>query len=149
MKTNKAGIEKRFAKTKDYKKTLENIIETDKCPFCPENFKYHKNPILKKHKDWQVTENSWPYQDTIYHFIFIPDKHMTTFQDLTSKDFETVKYLVNWVIDKYKIKGGGLTLRFGDQNYTGATVLHLHFHLIVPKLKPNSKIAKTVNFPIG
>ena len=52
-------------------------------------------------------------------------------------------------IKKYKIKGGGLTLRFGEQNYTGATVLHLHFHLIVPKLKPKSKLAKIVNFPIG
>ena len=42
LKKNKAGIDKRFAKTKDYKKTLEKIIKTDKCPFCPDNFKYHE-----------------------------------------------------------------------------------------------------------
>jgi diadenosine tetraphosphate (Ap4A) HIT family hydrolase len=149
MTKNKAGIVKRFAKTKDYKNTLEKIIKTDKCPFCPENFKYHKKPILKKYNDWLVTENSWPYKDTGYHFIFIPKKHMENFSDLTDKDFQSVKYLVNWVINKYKIKGGGLTLRFGNQDYTGASVSHLHFHLIVPQLKPKTKLAKTVNFPIG
>lgn len=149
MPTNKAGIEKRFAKTKDYKNTLEKIIKTEKCPFCPDNFKYHKKPILKKYKGWLATSNSWPYNDTTYHFIFIPEKHKEKFSDLNDKDLQAVKYLVNWVINKYKIKGGGLTLRFGEQNYTGATVLHLHFHLIVPKLKPRSKIAKTVWFPIG
>jgi len=149
MQKNKAGIDKRFAKTKDYKKTLENIIKTDKCPFCPENFKYHKKPILKEYNGWIVTENSWPYKDSKIHLIFIPIKHKKRFADLSAKDMEAVRYLVNWVCDKYKIKGGGLTLRFGEQNYTGATVLHLHFHLIVPKLRPNSKLAKTVNFPIG
>ena len=47
------------------------------------------------------------------------------------------------VLKKYNIKGGVLALRFGDTAYTGATVCHLHFHLIVPKK------SQTVNFPIG
>jgi diadenosine tetraphosphate (Ap4A) HIT family hydrolase len=149
LKKNKAGIVKRFAKTQDYANVLDNIIETEKCPFCPDNFKYHKKPILKKYNGWMATLNSWPYKDTTHHFIFICEKHKEKFSDLSDKDLQAVKYLVNWVTQKYKIKGGGLTLRFGDQNYTGATVLHLHFHLIVPELKTNSKIAKTVNFPIG
>ncbi len=149
MTKNKAGVAKQFAKNKNYKKILTNIEKTDKCPFCPENFKYHQKPILKKYNGWLVTENSWPYKATNYHFIFIPNKHMTKFQELTDKDFKAVKYLINWIINKYKIKGGGLTLRFGEQNHTGATVSHLHFHLIVPELKPKTKLAKTVNFPIG
>ncbi len=148
-KQNKAGIAKRFAKTKNYKRTLEKIIKTDKCPFCPDNFKYHKKPILKKYKGWLVTSNSWPYKDTTHHFIFIPQKHKEFFSELTAQDFTAIKHLIDWTVKKHKIKGGGITLRFGDQNYTGATVLHLHFHLIIPKLKPNSKIAKTVWFPIG
>lgn len=149
MTKNKAGIVKRFAKSKNYKKTLENIIATEKCPFCPDNFKYHKKPILKKYKGWLVTQNSWPYKNTRYHFVFIPKKHKEKFSDLSAQDLETVRHLVNWITGKYKIKGGGLTLRFGEQNYTGATVIHLHFHLIVPKLNPKSKLAKTINFPIG
>jgi len=38
-------------------------------------------------------------------------------------------------------------MRFGDSDYTGATVTHLHLHLMVPKLKRGK--ALTVEFPIG
>jgi len=149
MRPNKSGIESRFAKTKEYKKTLEKIIKTNKCPFCPDNFKYHKKPILKKYQDWLATANSWPYKNTKHHFVLIPIKHKTNFSDLTIQDFQAVKYLVNWLNKKYKIKGGALALRFGDQNFTGATVRHLHFQLITPQLKPSKTTAKVVNFPIG
>lgn len=146
---NKSGVDIRFAKSKEYKNVLTSIIKTDKCPFCPNNFKYHKNPILKKHQGWIVTANSWPYKDTKHHFLFIPNKHLTQFFDLTAKDLKAVKNLIDWIVTKYKIKGGGVTLRFGEQKYTGATVSHLHFHLIVPKLDSKTKTAKVINFPIG
>lgn len=146
---NKAGIALQFARTNDYKKILEDIISTAKCPFCPDNFKYHKKPILKKYNGWLATENSWPYPGTKRHFIIISIKHKNKFSDLSAKDFKTVQYLVNWLIKKYKITGGGFTLRFGDQKYTGATVSHLHFHLIQPQLKQKTKKAKTIWFAIG
>ncbi|MDD5341217.1 MAG: HIT domain-containing protein [Patescibacteria group bacterium] len=148
-KKNKAGVALQFAKNKGYKKILEDIISTEKCPFCPDNFKYHKKPILKDYQGWLATQNSWPYPGTLRHFIIISKKHKNKFSDLSAKDFLAVQALVNWLIKKYKIKGGGLTLRFGEQIYTGATVSHLHFHLIQPKLKLNSKKAKTIWFAIG
>jgi diadenosine tetraphosphate (Ap4A) HIT family hydrolase len=146
---NNSGVAKRFAKNEDYKKTLEAIEQTDKCPFCPDNFKYHKKPILKEFQGWMATENSWPYTGTKHHFIFIAKEHKDKFQDLTDQDFQAIRYLINWIIDEYKIPGGGLTLRFGEQTYTGATVRHLHFHLIVPDLNPETKLANTINFAIG
>jgi len=148
-KQNKAGIDIRFAKTADYKDTLETIIKTEKCPFCPDNFRYHKNPILKEHKDWVVTENSWPYKDTKHHFIFISEAHHETFSDLSDEDFLAIKHLMNWVIKKFDVRGGGFAFRFGEQKYTGATVHHLHAHLIVPGLDSGEDKAKTVSFPIG
>jgi len=148
-KSKGAGIDIRFAKTGDYRKTLEKIIDTDKCPFCPNNFKYHKKPILKKLNGWLATENSWPYENTKHHFIFIPEAHKETFSDLTVEDFKTLRELIGWVIEKYKIEGGGVTMRFGDQKFTGATVHHLHLHLIVPEINGRLLNAKVVTFPIG
>ena len=107
-----------------------------------------KKKILKTYKKWFITESSWPYQNTKFHFLIISEKHKEEFSDLKTSDFEIVSCLANWAIKKYKIKGGALTLRFGDTEYTGATVCHLHFHFIVPKLD-KSKNAKVVNFPIG
>lgn len=138
-----------FAKTRDYGGVLKTIEQTAKCPFCKENFKYHKKPILKREKGWLVTENSWPYKNSKYHFILIPDKHKENFDKLTISDFKTVSKLVSWLIKKYKIKGGGFLLRFGNSFHTGATVCHMHFHIIVPKLEKGKNRLRTVYFPIG
>ncbi|MBI4836295.1 MAG: hypothetical protein HY817_03465 [Candidatus Abawacabacteria bacterium] len=149
MAKNKAGIDTRYAKTGDYKDTLESIIKTDKCPFCPDNFKYHKKPILRRYKGWCVTENSWPYANTKHHFIFISKAHKENFAEINDADFHAVRILANWLTKKYKIKGGGLTFRFGDSSYTGATVRHLHMHFIVPILDSKKQQAVPVYFPIG
>lgn len=144
----KKVVDLKYAKSKDYKKTLETIEDTAKCPFCKENFKYHKKKILKTYKNWFITKSSWPYKNSKFHFLIISEKHKEEFGDLKNSDFKIVSDLVNWAIKKYKIKGGALTLRFGDTQYTGATVCHLHLHFIVPELDKN-KNAKVVNFPIG
>lgn len=144
----KKVVDTRYAKSKDYKKTLETIENIAKCPFCKENFKYHKKKILKTYKTWFITESSWPYKNAKFHFLIISEKHKEEFSDLKPSDLKIVSDLTNWAIKKYKIKGGALTLRFGDTQYTGATVCHLHFHLIVPKLDKNRN-AKVINFPIG
>ncbi len=137
------------AKSSDYKKVIEEIATTGKCPFCKENFKYHKKPIYKKHGKWFLTNNSWPYKNTENHLIILGNEHKENFSELTATDFKSVTYLANWAIKKWKIKGGALTMRFGDTDYTGASVSHLHFHLISPLIDKKKGRAKVVNFPIG
>jgi len=145
----KKVVNLKYAKTSDYGNVLKIIDSTNKCPFCKENFKYHKKPIIRREKKWFITENTWPYKNSQYHFIIIAEKHKEEFSELTQSDFETVSKLANWAVKKYKIKGGGLTMRFGDSDYTGATVNHLHFHLIVPKFNNKKKKVDPVYFPIG
>lgn len=143
-----AWVRPEFAKDEDYRDVLNIIDKTEKCPFCPENFKYHSKPIILDYKDWVVTENTWPYEWSEYHILFIPKKHKTYFSDLTPDDFETLQYLINHVVNKFWIHWWGITMRFWDQTYTWATVHHLHMHLIVPKIKNDGK-AEVVYFPIG
>ncbi len=137
----------RSARSKEYKDVLETIAKTKKCPFCKKNFKYHQRPILKKENGWFITESSWPYKNTKHHLLIIAEKHKESFADLKTSDFQTIANLANWAIKKYKIKGGALILRFGKPAYTGATVNHLHFHIIVPEI--GAKKAEVVHFPIG
>ena len=145
----KPVVDKRFAKGKPgYEKVISKIENLGKCPFCPDNFKYHKKPLLKNYKGWFLTENSWPYKNAEKHFLGISEIHKEKFSELTLNDFESIKYLVNWASTKFKIKGGAIALRFGETNYTGATVCHIHFHLIIPKLNAQG-LSKAVNFPIG
>lgn len=142
-------VQKKFAKTTAYRDVLATIEKTKRCPFCRENFRYHRRPILKRSGGWIATENSWPYRGTRIHCLLISERHRERFEELTLRDFGAVSRLVRWLIKQYNIPGGGLALRFGDPRFTGATVRHLHFQLIQPgKKRRGGKIA-TVQFPIG
>lgn len=145
----KKVVDKRFAKGKKiYSKVLDKIESIGVCPFCPNNFTYHKKPILKSRGSWFITENNWPYKNTEKHFLIISEKHKENFNELTLKDFESTKFLVNWAVKEFNIGGGAIALRFGDTSHTGATVCHLHFHLIYPKQNKRN-VSKTVIFPVG
>lgn len=142
MKKKKV-VDPRFAKEKDYRDVLKTIETKEKCPFCPDNFQYHKHPVLKKYGKWFITKISWPYENNKFHFIIIREKHRENVSELTASDMGDILFLAKWAVNKFKIKGGAIAMRFGETSYTGATVCHLHAHLIVPKK------GKTVNFPIG
>ncbi len=149
MKKARPVVNERYSKGKgDYEQVIKTIATRGQCPFCPDNFKYHKKPILKTYQGWLITENSWPYKNTDKHFVIISLKHKELFSDLAAADFRAVSHLTNWAIKKFNIRGGALALRFGDTNCTGATVCHLHFQLIYPK-RDRGGMAQTVNFPIG
>ncbi|MFH1346935.1 MAG: HIT domain-containing protein [Spirochaetota bacterium] len=145
----KKVVNRKFASKKNgYLKIIKTIENEERCPFCQDNFKYHKKEVLKKSGSWFITESSWPYKNTNYHFLIINLEHKEQLSELTRNDLCSVKQLADWAVKKFKIKGGALTIRFGDTNFTGATVCHIHFHLISPILKSDGT-AKTVNFPIG
>lgn len=142
-------VDPTYAKSAEYKAILESVSQAGNCPFCTEHFKYHKQPILKKLSNWLLTRNSWPYKNTAEHFLIISTIHKETLTELTTADLAAVKKLTIWAQQQFKLAGGGLTLRFGDTTHTGATVCHLHFHLIVPKISRRTGRARTVRFPIG
>ena len=148
-KGKKEIVEPKFARTKEYRNVLGIFKKAGNCPFCKDAFKTLKKPVLKKEKGWFVTTNTWPYKNTKYHFLIISEKHNENIADFKKSDFESVFKLIKWLVKKYKIKGGGVALRFGETAYSGSTVRHSHFHLISPRAKRGTKDSKTVIFSIG
>lgn len=141
-------VDLKNARKGEYKSVIEEIQATGRCPFCPKYFAYHKKPILKALPNWILTENSWPYKNTRFHFILIGKKHKEKLSQLTQQDYKEIFSLMNWAIAKYNIKGGAVVARFGDTRFTGSSVAHIHFHLISPQIK-NKNTSKKVLFPIG
>lgn len=139
----------RYARSPSYRKVIEAIVRAGKCPFCPKYFKHHQNPILRRHGTWFITESTWPYPNTQHHFLIINTVHKERFDQVTARDFASIFALLRWAQKEFEIPGGGFAMRFGDTSYTGATVCHLHAHLIVPLKNQGSDMAKTVLFPIG
>ena len=51
---------------------------------------------------------------------------------------------IKWANKKFKIPGASFIMRFGDHNYTGATITHLHAHIVSGhKQKKNSEAIRS------
>lgn len=137
-----------FAKNIDYGNTIDEILKAGDCPFCPNNFRWHPWPILQRSGEWFITRSGWPYKNAGHHFLILGNHHLISTVEMTPEDSASVRHLTSWAVAQFNLKGYGRMSRSGDTNYTGATVQHLHFHLIQPKLDLDGKTL-TVNFPIG
>jgi ATP adenylyltransferase len=116
----------------DFQRDIMRRIQKDKvCPFCEEHFlKYHTKPIIKKGKYWILTENFQPYHGTKHHLLAVSRKHIQSFEKLSAAARNELFSLFAMEVKKRKIPGGGIFMRFGDSDYSGGTVEHLHAQLI-------------------
>ena len=130
---NKSGLNLSNARTPEQVELMQKIIADGVCPFCKENFvKYHPKPILKETEFWFFTENMSPYPGTKHHFIFVyKPAHITEPRELPTQAITDLFDLINDAVDKYEIPGGSFFMRFGDNQYTGSSVEHLHAHLLM------------------
>jgi diadenosine tetraphosphate (Ap4A) HIT family hydrolase len=128
------------ARLADQRQVMERIKQNDVCPFCPENLAdYHKKPILFETASWVVTENQWPYQGTLHHFLLILKRHATHPVELNDNEWNEIHIIINNLTKDYTIEAGSFLLRFGSTEKTGATVDHLHAHVIVPNSKNKNR----------
>lgn len=136
------------ARTEQQRGVMEAIATDGDCPFCPEHLaKYHKNPIIRTGENWLLTANQWPYENTRVHMLAIAAYHVETLDGLKTGAFEELGDHMRWATREYAVKAGGVAMRFGDTSLTGASVSHLHAHLIVPD--PNKPPEAKVKFKIS
>jgi diadenosine tetraphosphate (Ap4A) HIT family hydrolase len=136
-------------KRNDYVNTLDTIVADGFCPFCEEHlFKHHRQPLIYKGRYWLVTENSWPYKGSRFHFLFIARQHIEKTEDASSAMWSELQRLYRKLTKCHQIKGATLMVRSGDTKITGATVNHLHAHLVVgtSRTKKTKPIKALVGF---
>lgn len=120
------------ARVEHQRKVMEQIRQDGTCPFCPEQLpNYHSKPILKQGKYWIVTESSYPYEGAKHHFLFMTVKHTETLADIPPAAGSEMIKLLQWLEKEYALESGAFAMRFGDVRYNGASVRHLHLHVIV------------------
>jgi len=129
---------------------MKELAKIGACPFCPKYLKpYHDNPIEKTGQYWVVTKNDYPYPGTNHHYLIIHRKHIEHLKEITKPAMAELADHLKWLSKKYKLPAGGLTIRFGNSDYTGASVAHLHAHLLVGGIIKSKNKTKILNFPIG
>lgn len=117
----------------EYRETLEQIAKSGGCPapFCKAAAAYHKHEIIMEGQYWKVTRNSFNYQGAEHAFLIIYKEHVRTLAETAQPDADLeFMQLIRTLIRDYKVAGGTLMMRFGDTDRTGASVTHLHAHLI-------------------
>ncbi|MHB8660850.1 MAG: HIT family protein [Minisyncoccota bacterium] len=133
----------------DYEQVLRVIIAQGFCPFCEEHlFKHHRQSVEYRSRHWLVTRNSWPYDGTQHHFLFITRKHIKTIEEMAPAAWADLQRTYRLMVERYKLTGATLMIRSGDTRFTGASVNHLHAHLIIggPRTETSESIKALVAF---
>lgn len=119
---------------------MERAQSEGVCVFCLTSFrKFHNHPILKKNQSWYVTKNKFPYTGTRLHLLLIHKRHIHQIGEIKPNEWKDLGEVLSWIHSVYKVKGGSFFFRFGDTQYTGATISHLHGHFVTGVSRAHAK----------
>lgn len=113
-----------------YGVVIAEISKHGVCPFCPEHLrKYHK-PAVEERVHWLMTDNMYPYKPSKHHRLIIHKGHISHIGELSAGAWAELLTILKEEAERLGITGGTVIMRFGDTKYTGASVTHLHAHLV-------------------
>jgi diadenosine tetraphosphate (Ap4A) HIT family hydrolase len=102
------------------------------CLFCPDGLRQHeRQQILFATRHWSVTANAFPYAGTALHLLLVPHEHAGDLLDLSGDAQQDFWTALGMVRDRYGLRYYGLGVRNGDCRFTGATIRHVHAHVLV------------------
>lgn len=142
------NVEKYYKDNSELIKKIKRIMENGICPFCWENSRNQGYNFVAETGRWYIVENPYPYNDSALHLLILPKRHVIFLKALCREEWIQMAEILSIISKKYPFltKGYGLAVREGRVG--GATLFHLHWHLIVPKVE--SKTGRiVVNFGIG
>ncbi len=123
-------VNKQNARPGVYEDAINRIAKENVCPFCPEHLaEFHKRP-MEHRKYWIATENMYPYTPSKEHLMFIHIEHIRHIGEISPEAWSELGELVREQTAKRNMTGGTLYLRFGDPQFTGSSVTHLHANIV-------------------
>ena len=128
---DKSGMNISHARVPAQIEEMKRIKEDNVCPFCRGNFEtYHDEPILKEGEYWLISKNDYPYDGVDEHILLIYKEHIIDPSEISSKAHSEFFEFMTWIRENFPNPGGSFFMRFGDTEYTGASIDHLHAHVI-------------------
>ncbi len=136
------------ARHEDQKSKMREYLASGVSPFLPEKINCDgQQPILKQGQYWYIVRNRWPYPHTLHHYLIISNEYWTSLDQVVPAAGSELITLTQWLCQHLQAQGGAICLRFGDTNYSGGTVDHLHWQFIVPDLAAPDY--ERTNFAVG
>jgi len=89
-------------------------------------------------RHWTALLNDFPYSGTRLHLMLVPRQHASDLTGLPAATQRDFWQALAAVVRDYQLTYYGLGVRNGDCRYTGATIEHVHAHLMVGDPDPAS-----------
>ena len=106
------------------------------CIFCPPHIQKRKTVVYESDQ-WVVTTNDFPYRHgkdgppASLHLLISPKQHVEDLLELPAGVQDSLWDVLLWIRASYKLTHYGLGSRNGDVRFTGATIRHVHLHVVV------------------
>lgn len=138
-------------RTPEQLRRMKRLANGMGCFFCKDNYlEVGASPAIHRAQHWYIKKNDFPYEGTLHHYLIVPKRHITKITEITPGAWSELSEMVKWLDKLLKIKGYSILARTGDMKYTGATLDHLHFHLVsgAPK-KKDGELKDNVRFTLA
>jgi ATP adenylyltransferase len=134
------------ARLDDQRVYMEELEAAGICVFCPEHVAhYHREPVERTGTHWYVTRNDYPYAGSAAHYLIVARRHVASFDELPDEAGAELWAIRRSLARQLQPLALATVERSGDMRYNGASVAHLHVHLLALDAAP----ATTVRFRVS
>lgn len=120
------------ARTPEQLAEMQRLDAAGVCLFCPEYLASHPvQRTLFSTRHWTATPNEFPYPGTRLHVLLVPHEHAADLLELSEQARGDFWVALARLAGHYHLQHYGLGVRNGDCRLTGATIAHVHAHVLV------------------
>lgn len=116
------------ARTDPQRTEMQRLEQARICRFCTDNT---TEEIILENAHWFVTSNAFPYASTQLHLLVIPKKHYTSLVEMPNDAKWSYLSIITEIEMRFKLEAYSHFMRVGTMARTGASIAHLHAHVIV------------------
>lgn len=133
--TDRALGDLKRTRSSEQQAAYAQTVGSGSCPFCGPTSQMPseiQERMVLEGVHWRAWHNPFPYSGHREHLILAPIEHWTQPSDLSPAAMLEWMEMNIRLIAQFELPGGGLVMRFGDHEYKGGSITHLHSHIQVP-----------------
>jgi diadenosine tetraphosphate (Ap4A) HIT family hydrolase len=130
------------SRSEEQRRTMEALEAAGVCIFCPG---HQRMPVEFSGEHWYVTRNDFPYPGTVAHYLIVPLRHVTSFDELPDAAGAELWAIKRRLKEELEPLATATVERSGDMRFNGGSVAHLHTHFVALAAEPE----ETVRFRVS
>lgn len=129
------------AREDEQRARMERLERDGVCIFCPEHVEEHQpTPVEWRGEHWYVTRNAYPYPGTAAHFLIVPLRHVTSFDELPDAAGAELWAIKRRLKEQLDPLATATVERSGDMRFNGGSIAHMHVHFVALAEAPEATV---------